>query len=178
MTTYGMTETGSGIVYDGLPLDGVEVAIDDDDGAILVKGPMLLRCYRDGIDPKHSGGWLATGDVGELDDDGRLVVHGRRGDLIITGGENVWPEPVEKVLATVPGVADVAVAARADPEWGQRVVAFVVPGTDGPPTLDALRSAVKDALAAHAAPRELVLVDEVPRTALGKVRRSALPAAR
>ena len=178
IATYGMTETGSGIVYDGRPLDGVEVAIDDDDGTILVKGPMLLRCYRDGIDPKHSGGWLTTGDVGEIDDDGRLIVHGRRGDLIITGGENVWPEPVEEVLATVAGVADVAVAARDDPEWGQRVVAFVVPEPGGPPTLDALRAAVKDVLAAHAAPRELVLVDEVPRTALGKVRRSALPGSR
>ena len=88
---------------------------------------MLLRCYRDGVDPKLSGSWLSTGDVGELTDDGRLVVHGRRGDLIITGGENVWPEPVERVLAAVAGVADVAVAARDDPEWGQRVVAFVVP---------------------------------------------------
>jgi O-succinylbenzoic acid--CoA ligase len=177
ITTYGMTETGSGIVYDGRPLDGVEVAIDDQDGTILVKGPMLLRCYRDGIDPKHSGGWLTTGDIGELTDEGRLVVHGRRDDLIVTGGENVWPDPVEKVLATVPGVADVAVAARDDPEWGQRVVAFVVPDPAGPPTLDALRAAVKEMLAAHAAPRELVLVDAVPRTALGKVRRSALPAA-
>jgi O-succinylbenzoic acid--CoA ligase len=176
VTTYGMTETGSGVVYDGLPLDGVEVAIDDDDGTILLKGPMLLRCYRDGVDPKLSGSWLSTGDVGELTDEGRLVVHGRRGDLIITGGENVWPEPVERVLATVVGVADVAVAARDDPEWGQRVVAFVVPDSSGPPALDALRSAVKEALAAHAAPRELVLIDEVPRTALGKVRRAALPA--
>ena len=136
---------------------------------------MLLRCYRDGVDPKLSGSWLSTGDVGELTDDGRLVVHGRRGDLIITGGENVWPEPVERVLAAVVGVADVAIAARDDPEWGQRVVAFVVPDSSGPPTLDALRSAVKEALSAHAAPRELVLVDEIPRTALGKVRRAALP---
>ncbi len=127
VTTYGMTETGSGVVYDGVPLDGVEVALDDEDGSIMLKGPMLLRCYRDGTDPKHSGGWLTTGDIGELDANGRLVVLGRRGDLIITGGENVWPEPVEKVLAEVPGVADVAVAARDDEEWGQRVVAFVVP---------------------------------------------------
>jgi O-succinylbenzoic acid--CoA ligase len=175
VTTYGLTETGSGVVYDGWPLDGVEVAVDEDDGSILLKGPMLLRAYRDGTDPRVDGGWLPTGDIGELDADGRLVVHGRQGDLIITGGENVWPDPVERVLATVSGVADVAVAARDDPEWGQRVVAFVVPDAEGPPTLDALRSAVKDALAAHAAPRELVFVDSIPRTALGKVRRGALP---
>ncbi len=174
LTTYGMTETGSGVVYDGVPLDGVEVAVDEDDGSIMLRGPMLLRCYRDGADPKHSGGWLTTGDVGELDADGRLVVHGRRGDLIITGGENVWPDPVEQVLRTVRGVADVAIAGRDDDEWGQRVVAFVVAGADGPPSLDELRGAVKHALAAHAAPRELVLVDEIPRTALGKVRRGAL----
>ncbi len=175
VTTYGLTETGSGVVYDGRPLDGVEVAVDEDDGSILLKGPMLLRAYRDGTDPRVDGGWLPTGDIGELDADGRLVVHGRHGDLIITGGENVWPDPVERVLATVSGVADVAVAAHDDPEWGQRVVAFVVPDAEGPPTLDALRSAVKDALAAHAAPRELVFVDSIPRTALGKVRRGALP---
>ena len=175
VATYGMTETGSGVVYDGVPLAGVEVAVDEDDGSIMLRGPMLLRCYRDGTDPKHSGGWLTTGDVGELDDDGRLVVHGRRGDLIITGGENVWPDPVEQVLRTVTGVADVAVAGRDDEEWGQRVVAFVVASADGPPTLDELRAAVKDMLAAHAAPRELVLVETVPRTALGKVRRGALP---
>jgi o-succinylbenzoate---CoA ligase len=174
MTTYGMTETGSGVVYDGVPLGGVDVAIDEEDGSIMLKGPMLLRCYRDGTDPKHSGGWLTTGDIGELDGDGRLVVHGRRDDLIITGGENVWPDPVEKVLAELPGVADVAVAARDDEDWGQRVVAFVVPSAEGPPTLDALRGAVKAALAPHAAPRELVLVDEIPRTSLGKVRRGAL----
>jgi O-succinylbenzoic acid--CoA ligase len=175
VTTYGMTETGSGVVYDGVPLDGVEVAVDEDDGSIMLRGPMLLRCYRDGTDPKHSGGWLTTGDIGELDADGRLVVHGRRGDLIITGGENVWPDPVEQVLRTVSGVTDVAIAGRDDDEWGQRVVAFVVASTDGPPTLDQLRAAVKDTLAAHAAPRELVLVEKIPRTALGKVRRSELP---
>ena len=175
VTTYGMTETGSGVVYDGVPLAGVEVAVDEDDGSIMLRGPMLLRCYRDGTDPKHSGGWLTTGDVGELDADGRIVVHGRRGDLIITGGENVWPDPVEQVLRTVSGVADVAIAGRDDDEWGQRVVAFVVATSDGPPTLEGLRAAVKDALAAHAAPRELVLVEEIPRTALGKVRRGALP---
>jgi O-succinylbenzoic acid--CoA ligase len=175
VTTYGMTETGSGVVYDGVPLDGVEVAVDEEDGSILLRGPMLLRCYRDGTDPKHSGGWLTTGDAGELDADGRLVVHGRRGDLIITGGENVWPDPVERVLRAVNGVADVAIAGRDDDEWGQRVVAFVVADANGPPTLEDLRASVKDALAAHAAPRELVLVESIPRTALGKVRRGALP---
>ena len=136
---------------------------------------MLLRAYRDGTDPEDAGGWLTTGDVGAFAPDGRLVVHGRRGDLIITGGENVWPEPVEAVLATVPGVADVAVAGSARRGVGPAGRRVHRADAEGPPTLDALRSAVKDALAAHAAPRELVLVDNIPRTALGKVRRGALP---
>ena len=87
---------------------------------------MLLRAYRDGDDPKDDDGWLPTGDAGSFED-GRLSVHGRVGDLIITGGENVWPVAVERVLRTHPGVAEVLVVGRADPEWGQRVVAIVVP---------------------------------------------------
>ena len=97
-----MTETGSGVVYDGRPLDGVEVRIDAG-GQIHLRGPMLLRAYRDGTDALADG-WLATGDVGRWLDDGRLHVDGRRGDLIITGGENVWPEPVEAVLRARPDV--------------------------------------------------------------------------
>ena len=174
VTTYGMTETGSGVVYDGVPLDGVEVRVEPS-GEILVRGPMLLRAYRDGTDPKDADGWFATGDLGAIDPaTGRLRVFGRAGDLIITGGENVWPEPVEAILAHQPGVADVAVGRR-DDEWGQRVVAVVVP-TDSahPPTLDALRAAVKERIGPWAAPRDIELVDAIPRTALGKVRRRDL----
>jgi O-succinylbenzoic acid--CoA ligase len=174
VTTYGLTETGSGIVYDGVPLDGVEIRVGAD-GGIHVRGPMLLRAYRDGTDPKDADGWLDTGDVGALDADGRLVVHGRRGDLIITGGENVWPDPVEVRLVAHPAVADAAVAGRPDPEWGERVVAFVVPADRGaPPDLDELRAWVKTDLPAFCAPHEVVLVDAVPRTALGKPRRDEL----
>jgi O-succinylbenzoic acid--CoA ligase len=175
VTTYGMTETGSGVVYDGVPLDGVDVRIDDT-GEIHLRGPMLLRCYRDGSRPLDPEGWLATGDLGRWRPDGRLHVDGRRGELIITGGENVWPEPVEAVLRAHPAVADVAVTGRPDPEWGQRVTAVVVPADPtAPPTLERLRAHVKEALPAFCAPRSLVLVDSIPRTALGKVRRTALP---
>ncbi|HVE94584.1 MAG TPA: AMP-binding protein [Acidimicrobiales bacterium] len=170
VTTYGLTETGSGISYDGVALDGVEIRIDD--GEIAVRGPMLLRCYRDGADPKDSEGWFATGDAGTITPDGRLKVTGRIGDVINTGGEKVWPAAVERVLIAAPGVAEVAVAKRADPDWGERVVAFVVPADSrNPPTLEALRSLVRDQLPAYAAPRELVLVDRLPRTTSGKVRR-------
>jgi O-succinylbenzoic acid--CoA ligase len=173
VATYGMTETGSGIVYDGLPLDGVELRIEPD-GEIHVRAPMLLRTYRDGTDPKLPDGWFPTGDVGSLED-GELRVHGRRGDLIITGGENVWPTAVERVLATHPQVAEVSVVGRADPEWGQRVVAVVVPrDRSRPPTLDDLRDWAKQQLPAFAAPTGLDLVTALPRTAIGKVRRGDL----
>ena len=175
VTTYGMTETGSGVVYDGFPLDGVDVRITDD-GEIHLRGPMLLRAYRDGHDPKDADGWLPTGDLGSWGADGRLVVHGRRGELIITGGENVWPEAVEAALAGAPGVGDIAVIGRDDEEWGRRVVALVVPvsPTDSP-SLDALRGIVRAQLPAFCAPREMVLVETIERTALGKIRRDRLP---
>ena len=167
VTTYGMTETGSGVVYDGRPLDGVEVRIDPD-GAISLHGPMLLRCYRDGDDPKDDDGWLATGDIGEWLDDGRLHVSGRRDDLIITGGENVWPDTVEGALRTHPAVDDVMVRGRPDGEWGQAVEAVVVATIGAQPSLETLREHVKGTLPAFMAPKSLVLVGEIPRTALGK----------
>jgi O-succinylbenzoic acid--CoA ligase len=171
--TYGMTESGGGIVYGDRPLDGVEVKAVD--GELHLRGPSLLRAYRDGRDPKDAGGWYATGDVGSVDAAGRVSVSGRRDHLVVTGGENVWPESVETVLRHAPGVADVAVTGRPDPEWGMRIVACVVPcdRTD-PPTLEALRNWAKDRLPAFAAPREVELVAAIPRTALGKVRRGAL----
>ncbi len=173
IATYGMTETGSGVVYDGEPLDGVALRMDTD-GQIHVRAPMLLRAYRDGTDPKDADGWFPTGDVGTLDA-GRLVVHGRASDLIITGGENVWPEEVERALSTHPAVTDVAVIGRPDPEWGQRVVAVVVP-TDAaaPPSLDALRAHAKRTVPAYAAPSALELTAAVPRTPSGKVLRRLL----
>lgn len=172
--TYGLTETFGGVVYDRRPLPGVEVRIAAD-GEVLLRSPTLLRAYRDGTDPKDDDGWLPTGDDGELDDDGLLTVHGRRGDVIVTGGEKVWPDPVEAALRQVPGVADVTVVGRDDSEWGQAVTAVVVP-TDpaAPPSLDALRDAVKERLPAWCAPKALELRDDLPRTALGKVRRQAL----
>ncbi|MBI2709487.1 MAG: AMP-binding protein [Actinobacteria bacterium] len=183
--TYGSTESGGGVVYDGVPLAGVEVRVDDD-GAIALRGPTLLRAYRldpsqegpAGTDPKATDGWFTTGDIGAWDEvSARLTVAGRRGDLIVTGGENVWPGPVEAVIATHPAVAAVAVVGRRDPDWGERVVAVVVPRTGvARPSLDALRDHVKATLPPWCAPRSLELVDALPRTALGKVRRDAVAA--
>ena len=170
VATYGMTETGSGVVYDGVPLAGVELRLDAD-GQIHIRAPMLLRAYRDGFDPRDPEGWYPTGDLGILDGD-RLEVEGWASDLIISGGENVWPIAVERVLLTHPAVADVAVIGRLDPEWGQRVVAVIVPQHAGsPPSLDQLRGHVKGHLPAYAAPAAIELVDAIPRTSSGKVRR-------
>ncbi|MFN0027803.1 MAG: class I adenylate-forming enzyme family protein [Acidimicrobiales bacterium] len=171
--TYGLTETGSGIVYDGWPLPDVQLRAVD--GELQIRGPMLLRAYRDGTDPRTQDGWLPTGDGGTVDPvTGFVQVFGRRGDLIITGGQNVWPDPVERILANAPGVTEVAVVGRADTEWGQRVVAVVVASESGPPDLAQLRDLVKAELPAYCAPHSLELVSSLPRTALGKVRRAAL----
>lgn len=172
IATYGMTETGGGVVYDGTPLDGLEVRIERDE--ILLRGPMLLRRYRDGEDPKDAEGWYATGDLGHFDD-GRLVVDGRRRQVIVTGGENVLPGPVEEVLAGVAGVAEAVVVGRPHSQWGEAVTAIIVPvDAATPPRLEDLREAVREVLPAYAAPQRLEIVDHLPRTALGKVRRADL----
>jgi O-succinylbenzoic acid--CoA ligase len=183
VTTYGMTETGSGVVYDGVPLAGVQLAIGTGapseglEGEILLRTPTLLRAYRDGADPRiagpdGSGGWFPTGDGGHVGADGQLVVSGRLAEVIVTGAEKVWPAPVETVLAGLPQVAEVAIWKRPDVEWGDRVVAWVVPSDPAdPPRLESLREAVANTIAPWAAPKELVLVDKLPRTPSGKVRR-------
>ena len=175
--TYGMTETGSGIVYDGVPLTGVGIRAVD--GELHVRGPMLLRAYRDGTSPEGVDptvdGWLATGDAGAVEADGTVRVFGRSGDVIVTGAQKVWPDPVEAVLGRVSGVAEVAVIGRPDPEWGAVVTAVVVPTDTGrPPALTDLQAAVRAELAPYCIPRRIELVDALPRTALGKVQRGRL----
>jgi O-succinylbenzoic acid--CoA ligase len=178
VTTYGLTETCGGFAYDGVLLDGTRVRLDQE-GAIEVSGPTLMEGYR--LDGAATGaaftsdGWLRTGDLGALDDRGRLTVHGRADHVIRSAAEKVWPEDVERVLATHPKVADVAVAGRPDAEWGAHVAAFVVPRrVDDPPSLEELRDHGADELARFKLPRELELVPAIPRTATGKIRRSAV----
>lgn len=170
VTTYGMTETGSGVVYDGIPLEDVQIEIRD--SIIHIKAPMLMRAYRTGESPFTSDGWFRTGDIGTMDS-GRLSVEGREGDLIISGGENVWPEDVEAAIRTSAYVADVCVAGVPDPEWGQQVTAWIVASGDAP-SLEEIRSHVKQSLPAHCAPRRIEIVTEIPRTSLGKPRRAEL----
>jgi o-succinylbenzoate---CoA ligase len=175
--TYGLTETCGGVVYDGTPFHGTKVRVED--GLVEVSGPSLMTAYLG--DPAATAatftgdGWLRTGDAGRVDEDGSLRVLGRADELIDSGGEKVWPQEVEAALSTHPAVADVAVAGRVDAEWGQRVVAFVVPVDPGaPPTLEELRDHAASTIARFKAPRELVLLEAVPRTASGKTRRGAL----
>ena len=174
---YGQSETWGGCVANGVPIPGARVRLGPKD-EIEIAGAMVMRDYR--REPEASrqafthDGWLRTGDVGVLSN-GHVRVVDRLRDLVITGGVNVSPVEVEQVLAQHPGVADCAVTGRPDPEWGERVVAHVVPRDAGaPPTLDDLRAFARERLAAPKLPRELELVDDIPRSAGGKILRREL----
>jgi o-succinylbenzoate---CoA ligase len=176
--TYGMSETAGGCVYDGVPLDGVQLRVRSD-GRIAIGGATLATGYRNPVspgvpDPFAEPGWFYTDDLGAIDS-GVLTVLGRADDAISTGGLTVLPQPVEAALCTEPAVSDCAVFGVADDRLGQRVVAAVVVA-DGcsPPTLATLRAVVAQTLDATAAPRELHIVDALPRRGIGKVDRAAL----
>jgi O-succinylbenzoic acid--CoA ligase len=166
VATYGLTETGSGVVYDGRPLDSVEIAIGHDD-EILVRSPTNMRCYRDGTSSIDVDGWLHTGDVGAFVD-GVLSIRGRLDELIKSGGEKVWPEVVERVVSDALPEIEICVVGVDDPEWGQRVVLAT---TDPELTLAAVKEIVTADLPAFHAPKDLVRLREFPRTPIGKIRR-------
>lgn len=169
LQTYGLTEACSGVTSErpseadgataGPPLPGIEVRIVDDE--IQVRGPTVTGA---------PGRWLATGDLGSLDARGRLTVWSRRVDLIVTGGENVYPAEVEQVLAAHPAIAEVVVVPRADATWGQVPVAVVVWRGEPEPVLEWARAR----LAGFKLPFDVVSVDTVPRNANGKVERRVL----
>ncbi len=188
VTTYGMSETGGGCVYDGVALDGVAVALGNA-GEVRIAGPTLFDGYVGEPDLTADvlrDGWLHTQDVGRFDLDGRLEVLGRVDDVVVSGGVNVALPVVESRLAELPGRADWAVVAVADVEWGSRVVAVV--STDGTalssradsgesrptPDLSAVRDFVAQELPKEWAPRSVVEVDRLPRLKSGKVDRQAL----
>ncbi len=175
IATYGMTETFGGVVYEGLALNGVEMRTTPA-GLIELRSPTMLRAYRDGSNPLDAQGWLRTGDVGQIDSaTGMLTVLGRVDEMIVTGGEKVWPHAVEAVLLQHGTVSEVAVIGIADPEWGQRVVALVVPQPgEVPLSLEAARELVRNQLPVASAPKEIRLVDSLPRTSVGKLRRMTL----
>jgi o-succinylbenzoate---CoA ligase len=164
VTTYGMSETCGGCVYDGVPLDGVTVRAAGD-GLLRISGPVLMNRYRGGPD---LGDEFVTSDLGYVRD-GRVVVRGRADDVINTGGHKVVPGEVAAVLESCPGVLEVVVVGRADPEWGQRVTAIVVPADpDDPPSLELLRIHVSKRLPRYACPSEVVLTRAIPVLASGK----------
>lgn len=172
--TYGMSETCGGCVYDGVALDGVEVRIGPE-GRISLGGATVAAGYRN--IPEHKAfaehGWFHTDDFGELDE-GRLRVLGRLDEAISTGGLTVVPQVVEAALGAHPLVAECAVFGVPDDRLGQRIAAAVVPSAAGAPTLEDLREHVTAALDGTAAPRELHLLDELPRRGIGKLDRRAL----
>jgi O-succinylbenzoic acid--CoA ligase len=171
VTTYGMSETCGGCVYDGLPLDGVSAEVGAD-GRIRIAGPVLFSGYRLRPDLSASardGRWFITSDLGSVSASGRLLIRGRADDMIITGGENVVADEVAAVVGTCPGVREAVVVGRPDQDWGQLVTAMVVPADPAaPPTLAAIRSHARAKLPAHAAPRALVLLARLPLLPSGK----------
>lgn len=192
--TYGLTEAASHVCCErpddadgataGPAVPGTEVRVVSADGAPLpagfvgiieVRGASLLAGYLDDPDATARalrGGWLRTGDLGTLDAHGRLVVQARRLDLIVTGGENVYPAEVEAALLTHPAVAEAAVLGEADATWGQRVVAAVV--LRAPASSGELAAHCRARLAAFKVPRVLRVVESLPRTPVGKLDRRAL----
>lgn len=183
--TYGLTEACSQVCTwrpgtrpdpaegAGLPLPGVDLRVVD--GEVQVKGAVLLsRVLPEGERPIDAEGWYATGDLGELDAEGRLHLRGRRSELIITGGENVSPEEVEAALLALPGVAAAVVVGLPDPLYGQRVAAAVVLAGA---SLDEIAAAAALRLAPHRRPRRWLALERLPLLANGKVdRRGALEA--
>jgi O-succinylbenzoic acid--CoA ligase len=175
VTTYGMTETAGGCVYDGVPLSGVRVRIGAGE-RIELAGPMLASGYLGRpSDPAFAGGWFRTDDLGRVHRDGSLEVLGRADDVINTGGLKVSAAVVETVLAAQPGVAEVCVVGVPDAEWGQVVVAAVVPASAGsPPDARALSEAVRVSLGTAAIPREIHFMGALPLRGPGKVDRAAV----
>jgi fatty-acyl-CoA synthase len=169
----------------GKPAPGVKIRILDEEGLELPQGetgrifvgnPMLFEGYTGGGSKEVIDGLMATGDVGHLDPEGRLFIDGRDDDMILSGGENVFPQEVEELLTAHEAVADAAVFGVPDPDFGQRLAASVVLKPDRSATAEELQAYVRERLARHKVPREIEFVDELPRTSTGKLRRRKLGA--
>jgi o-succinylbenzoate---CoA ligase len=183
MQTYGLTETASQVATlspedarrkigsAGKPLFGTHVRIADD-GEILVRGPVVSPGY---LHHEPNGEWFSTGDLGYVDGEGYLYVHDRREDLIVTGGENVYPAEVEAVLLAHSSVAEAAVFGVPNAEWGQTVAAAIA--LRGPLNVEELRVFCRARLAGFKVPRRLVVLEALPRNAAGKILRRELRAA-
>ncbi|MFS8095600.1 AMP-binding protein [Lentzea alba] len=172
----------------GMPPHNCIVRIYDENGArvtrsfvtgrIFVRGSLTVDWYTDGSQKEMIDGLVATGDLGHFDPSGRLYFDGREDDMIVSGGENVYPVEVENLLMTHYRVRDAAVLGVPDPEYGQRLRAFVVPVAGTRIDVRELREFVRTRLARHKVPREVVVVPKLPRNATGKVLRRQLLAIR
>jgi acyl-CoA synthetase (AMP-forming)/AMP-acid ligase II len=191
---YGSTEVGWASIADPKDLRaapgtagrvpaGVEVKLFDEDGKevpagetgrIFVRSSLLFDNYTGGGGKDVIDGFMSSGDMGYFDDDGRLFVAGRDDDMIVSGGENVFPREVEDLLAEHQSVDEVAVIGVDDPDFGQRLVAFVVPSGDGVDE-DELKEHVRGQLARHKVPRQIVSIDTMPRNTTGKILKRDLP---
>lgn len=193
---YGMTETNmiTSNPYDGarragtvgMPLPGVEVRIAGADGEVLpqgeagsieVRGPNVFKGYwrlPQKTAEEFRGGWFVTGDMGAVDAQGYLSILGRAKDLVISGGLNVYPAEVEAALDDLPGVAASAVIGVAHPDFGEAVVACLVPGPGAVLSEDSIRTALRDRLAAFKLPKRVLILDDLPRNAMGKVQKAEL----
>jgi acyl-CoA synthetase (AMP-forming)/AMP-acid ligase II len=171
----------------GRARDNVQIRVVDDDGEaagtdvtgdVECRSPAVMRGYF--RDPEQTaevfrpGGWLRTGDLGRLDQDGNLMLAGRRSEMYLRGGYNIYPVEVERVLSASPSVAQAAVVPKSDPVLGQIGAAFVVPTDGSTPTLDELRRWTGQSIAGYKAPDVLELVDDLPLTPVGKVDKLAL----
>jgi fatty-acyl-CoA synthase len=162
----------------GKPPLGTSVAILDgqgqrlpngETGRIFVANAITFEGYTSGDDKERLGGMVSSGDLGHFDDDGRLFVDGRDDDMIISGGENVFPREVEDLIASHQSVTEAAVIGVSDREWGQRLRAFVALRSGADLSEDDVRIYVKQHLAGYKVPRDVVFVDALPRNATGKV---------
>lgn len=196
LATYGLTEASSqaataapeepadGCVGRALPGSRIQVVNGSgracaagEEGEIELKGPTVFSGYlgdRASTEDAFRDGWFRTGDIGRIESGGRLRVLDRRTNLVISGGENVYPAEVEAVLLGHAAVAEVAVWRRADPDLGHRVVAWVVASDPGKEDGETLQAFCRTSLAGYKVPREIVFVTELPRNAMGKIVRSAL----
>jgi O-succinylbenzoic acid--CoA ligase len=205
VTSYGMTETCAQIAANPMlqprgfytPKKSVgavfkpnEVQVRDletgasvapnENGEIWLRGPQVIDEYLDPELTDHAfddEGWFRTGDIGHLNRQGQLFLQNRRSDRIITGGENVDPAEIEKVLISIDGIAEAAVTGIPDDEWGQKVVALVVYKNKSPEiTSEKIKEMLKSRLSAFKIPKEILPVESLPRTSLGKLKRDKLPA--
>ncbi len=196
---YGMSECGmiTSNPYDGervpgtvgysLPSVQIRVVADGQEcapgevGVVQVRGPNVFAGYwklPEKTESEHDDGWFITGDVGSMDAGGRLALEGRSGDMIISGGLNVYPKEIELLLDDCDGVAESAVVGHSDDDFGERVVAYIVASGETEPDFDELESTLRESLAGFKVPREFHLIEALPRNSMGKVQKVVLKSAK